>query len=275
MVFSFREWLQPGFGLVAGIVAALAVAGTALAQSPEGGAIPDLSGFFRHNTSAYSPPAGGGPGPVSDMPGFEHSGADPWVGDHTNPILKPHTAAEVQRLSELELAGGVNLASFQLCKQLGVPLILTQRENIQLLQTPEEVTIIYQRDHLIRRIYLNVPHSEHPKPSWNGESVGHYDGDTLVVDTIGQTSKTRVDRYGSFSSDDLHVVERYHITEDGRLQVDFTVTDPNHFTMPWSATQYYTPGRTPWEEVVCAENNRDAQTGVEYEGVPIATKVDF
>jgi len=45
--------------------------------------------------------------------------------------------------------------------------------------------------------------------------------------------------------------------------------------MSWNATQYYTPGRTPWEEVICAENNRDAQTGVEYEGVPIATKFDF
>jgi hypothetical protein len=254
-----------------------AIADTALAQSPdEHGTVPNLSGFYRHNTSAYSPPAQGGPGPVGDLPGYTHGGADPWVGDHLNPILKEHTAAEVKRLSELELAGGVNLAAFQLCKQLGVPLILTQRENIQLLQTPDQVTIIYQRDHHIRKVYLNVPHSKNPEPSWYGESVGHYEGDTLVVDTIGQKAESRVDRYGSFGSEDLHVVERYHLAEGGDvMQVDFTVTDPNNFTTPWNATQYYQHSNTPWEEVVCAENNRDAQTGVEYEGVPIANKADF
>jgi len=204
----------------------LVIAGTAVAQSSEGqAATPNLSGFFRHNTSVYSPPAKGGPGPVGDMPGYEHGGSDPWVGDYSNPILKEHTAAEIKRLSELELAGGVNLASFQLCKPLGVPQILIQRENIQLLQTPDQVTIIYQRDHQIRKVYLNVPHSKHFEPTWYGESVGHYEGDTLVVDTIGQVPESRVDRYGSFSSEDLHVVERYHLAEDGDvLRVDFTVS---------------------------------------------------
>ena len=261
---------------IAGLLLCVAVNATSAQSSDETAAIPNLSGFFRHNTSAYSPPAGGGTGPVGDLPGYTHGGSDPWVGDHLNPILKEHTAAEIKRLSELELSGGVNLAAFQLCQQLGVPLILTQRENIQLLQAPDQVTIIYQRDHHIRKVYLNVPHSKTLEPSWYGESVGHYEGDTLVVDTIGQKSESRVDRYGSFASEDLHVVERYHLAEDGSgLQVDFTVTDPNHFTMPWSATQYYRHNDTPWEEVVCAENNRDAKTGVEYEGVPIATRADF
>ena len=251
--------------------------GVPSAQAPdEHATVPNLSGFFRHNTSVYSPPAEGGPGPVGDLPGHAHGGSDPWVGDYLNPILKAHTAAEVKRLNELELSGGVNLASFQLCQQLGVPLILTQRENIQLLQAPDQVTIIYQRDHHIRKVYLNVPHSKTLEASWYGESVGHYEGDALVVDTIGQKSESRVDRYGSFSSEDLHVVERYHLAEGGgALQVDFTVTDPNNFTMPWSATQYYRRNDMPWEEVVCAENNRDAETGIEYEGVPIATKADF
>ena len=261
---------------VASIVITLIFTGAALAQpSQRQSNVLNLSGFFRHNTSVYALPANGGGGPVTDMPGFEHGGSDPWVGDHTNPILKEHTAAEVKRLSELELAGGVNLSSFQLCKHLGVPQILTQRGNIQLLQTPDQVTIIYQRDHHIRKIYLNVEHSNGVEPTWYGESVGHYEGDALVVDTIGQTSQSRVDRYGSFASEDLHVVERYHISKGGRLQVDFTVTDPNHFTIPWSATQHYVSGRTPWEEVICAENNRDARTGGEYVGVPIATKANF
>ncbi len=174
----------------------LIIAGGAIGQSVQAEAeSPNLSGYFRHNTSAYLPPAQGGPGPVTDMAGFEHGGSDPWVGDHFNPILKEHTAAEVKRLSELELAGGVNLASFQLCQPLGVPLILTQRENIEILQTEDQVTSIYQRDHHIRKVYLNVSHSKNVEPTWYAESVGHYEGDTLVVDTIGQKSESRVDRY--------------------------------------------------------------------------------
>jgi hypothetical protein len=259
------------------VLAAFASGSGALAQSSSGSShIPDLGGFYRHNTSAYSPPVNGMPGPVSDYPGYDHNGSDPWVGDYLNPILQEHTAVEVRRLNELELSGGVNLAAFQVCKLLGVPLILTQRENIELLQEPDRVTIIYQRDHHIRHVYLNVPHTDNPAHSWYGESVGHYEGDTLVVDTIAQNGKSRADRYGSFSSPETHVVERYSLIDGGNtLQVSFTVTDPVNFTMPWSATQNYRHSNTPWEEVVCAENNRDAQTGLEYEDTPVDATPDF
>ncbi len=75
---------------------------------------------------------------------------------------------------------------------------------------------------------------------------------------------------------DLYINNRFCINKYSFIiWVDFKVTDPKHFTMPWSATQYYAPGRTPWDEIICAENNRDARTGVEYEGVPIAAKLDF
>lgn len=249
----------------------------ALAQSSEAESqIPDFRGYYRHNTSAYSEPTNGMPGPLGDLPGYDHTGADPWVGDYNNPILKEHTAEEIKRLNELELSGGVNLAAFQLCKLLGVPLILTQRDNIQLLQTPDQVTILYSRDHHIRNVYLNVPHTENPKPSWYGESVGHYEGDTLVVDTIGLNGKSRADRYGSFSSEATHVVERYHLADDGNvLEVDFTITDPNTFTTSWSAMQRYRRSNAPWEEIVCSENNRDAETGLEYEDMPVDNTPDF
>jgi hypothetical protein len=275
--WNLRNSIFMATGAIAFSFASLQV--PAQAQSSESHAtspsIPNLSGLYRHNVSIYSAPARGGVGPVGDMPGYEHEGADPWVGDHTNPLLQPHTAAEVERLSQLELAGGVNLTSYQLCQLLGVPLILTQRENVQILQEKDVVTIIHQRDQQVRHIYMNVAHSDLVKPTWYGESVGHYEGDTLVVDTIGQTDKTRVDRYGSFSTEEVHVIERFHINGEGALQVDFTVTDPNTFTQPWNATQYYRPSETPWEQIVCAENNRDAQTGVDYVGMPVDNTPDF
>jgi hypothetical protein len=255
----------------------------AAAQSTGGAhAIPDLSGYFAHQTPAYSPPAQGGIGPLQDHPDYPRGGhvegiaANAWIADYENPILKPENAAEVKRLAELEISGGVTLSAFQLCRPLGVPLVVSHRENIQLLQEPDRVTIIYQRDQWTRHIHLNVAHSKTAEPSWYGESIGHYEGDTLVVDTIALNGKARVDRYGSLGGNEVHVVERYRVQEDGQtLQVDFTVESPDSFNAPWNATQYYPRSGLSWEEVICAENNRDPLTGGEYEGMPVAENIEF
>ena len=272
---TFRRCLVKG----AVCAAALALTGSVSAQPAGSRSIPDFSGFFAQNTSVYQEPADGGRGPLGYLPGHEvppGGRATVWVGNHLDPMLQPHNAVEVKRLSDMEASGGVNLTAYQLCRLLGVPLILTQRENIQLLQKPDRITIIYQRDSQVRHIYLNVPHSENVQPSWYGESVGHYEGDTLVVDTIGQNGLSRVDRFGSLASEALHVTERYRVIDGGqRLQVDIAVEDPNSITEPWYATQYYRRTAGQWEEDICAENNRDARTGQDYEGMPIATRADF
>jgi hypothetical protein len=258
--------------------------GAASAQNTP--AVPDFSGFFSQPSSVYLPPAAGGVGPVMDHPNYPHQQNSPitgklvreWVGDYTNPILKPHTAAEVKRTGDVELGGGFNLAAYQLCWPTGVPLIHTMREHMQMLQEPNKITMIYQRDHLVRHIYLNVPHSPNPKPSWYGESVGHYEGDTLVVDTIAQNGKSRTDRYGSYSTPQIHVIERYRLVDNGQaLQVDFTVNDPGTFNSVWGATQKYRRTAGPFEEVVCAENNRDAEADGkgEYADLPKDNVADF
>jgi hypothetical protein len=87
-----------------------------------------------------------------------------------------------------------------------------------------------------RRIYLNVPHSANVKPSWTGESVGHYEGDTLVVDTIGINDKTYIDNFRTPHTENLHVVERFRMIDDGNiLEANIRVEDPGAFTMPWNA----------------------------------------
>ena len=129
----------------------------------------------------------------------------------------------------------------------------------------------------MRHIYLDVPHSDAPKPSWYGESVGHYEGGvTLVIDTIGITTKTFVDNYRTPHSSKLHVVERFKLVESGsKMQISIDVDDPGAFTMPWSATQRWRRSeREPMPEVVCNENNADyfGQYGVP---MPTADKADF
>jgi hypothetical protein len=110
-----------------------------------------------------------------------------------------------------------------------------------IIQGPKEVIMVAQSDnHQRRRIYLDVPHSANLKPSWFGESVGHYEGDTLIVDTIGITTKVSVDDYQTPHTDKLHVVERFHMTDGGKfLEVNVHVEDEGAFTMPWDAVQRY------------------------------------
>jgi hypothetical protein len=129
---------------------------------------------------------------------------------------------------------------------------------------------------MTRHVYLNVPHSARVTPSWFGESVGRYEGDTLVVDTIGMNDRTYIDEYRTPHTDRLHVIERFHLIEGGRtLEVNLHVEDPGAFTTPWDATQRYRrvePG--PMVEANCAENNAN-YFHYEVEPMPEAAKPDF
>jgi hypothetical protein len=275
-------------------VCALALAFQAPAQTANDGGTNAASSaglmglWARSDAEARFQPPASGPGPVRDDPAHPHHGhragvnglpdldATPWVADLTNPILKPWVAEALKKNADIGLRGEEMNPSFVYCRPVGVPGSLVLLENVQLMRTPTQVTIIYQRDHQVRNIYLNVPHSKNPKPSYYGESVGHFEGDTLVVDTIGLNDKTPIDLYSTPHSDQIHVVERYHAVEGGKtLQVDFTVDDPKAFNMPWSATVHYRQARGSFDEIACAENNINVRTGKLYAGIPIAAKPDF
>jgi hypothetical protein len=124
---------------------------------------------------------------------------------------------------------------------------------------------------------LNAAHPANLKPSWYGDSVAHWEGDTLVVDTVGLNNRTWLDGFGTPHSDKIHVVERYHLRDPNTLEVLFTVDDTGAFTTPWSAIATYRKDRStvePYTEVVCAENNRDEATGGLYP-MPVAETPDF
>jgi hypothetical protein len=126
------------------------------------------------------------------------------------------------------------------------------------IQTARQVTMINQGGPELRRIYLDVPHSANVTPTWYGESVGHYEGgDTLVVDTIGISTKSFVDNYRTPHTDKLHVVERFKLVDGGKtLEVLVQVDDPGAFTTPWSAIQRFNRRQAgPLNEHICQENN--------------------
>ena len=179
------------------------------------------------------------------------------IADVTNPILKPWAAEQMRKANEEVFNGKIPFVPRERCWPAGTPAyVLEPPFNITVfIETEKEILIVHQQDAQIRRIFLNVPHSKNPKPSWTGESVGHYEGDELVVDTIGFNDKTFVDNYRTPHTERLHVVERWTRSQDGKtLEVIFNVDDPDTFKEPWSAIQRYRRVEQPFVEQACAES---------------------
>jgi hypothetical protein len=230
----------------------------------------------------FLPPASG-PGPVMSQKGHPYvpngQGQPTYrVADITNPILRPWAIEKMRKANDDVLAGKVPFITRERCWPAGVPgfTVYTRVQPIYFMQSPKEVVIINELNQQFRHIYLDVPHTANPKPSWYGESVGHYEGDELVVDTIGLNDKSYVDNYRTPHTDQIHVVERFKMINGGRtLQAIVTVDDPGAFNMPWTGIQRWrrVPNRTMTESI-CAENNYDF---FNYNVVPIpqAEKPDF
>jgi hypothetical protein len=233
-------------------------------------------------------PPPSGPGPVvsdKDHPYIDNAyatraGKQPTfhVADLDSPILQPWAREELRKVNSRVLAGESVYTPKERCWPIGVPgWLLYPVTPVFFLQLPKEVVLIWQEDHMVRHIYLTDKHSKTVKPSWFGESIGHYEGsDTLVVDTIGLNAKTFVDQFRTPHTEKLHVVERYRIIENGNaIEATATVEDPGAFTTPWRGVQHYrrvTQG--PLVENNCAENNIFyAETNVE--PIPTADKPDF
>jgi hypothetical protein len=229
------------------------------------------------------------------------------VGDFKNQILKPEAAEAVRRFGEIELTGVSKPTPGNQCLPEGVPYIFWNF-GMQLLQGPGKIVIIYNEDHEVRHVRMNEPHPTQVTPSWYGDSIGHYEGDTLVIDTVGIKvgPHSMIDVYGTPHTEALHVVERYRLIDyeatrealeragkenfrvpaddsglltdqnyKGKgLQLEFTVEDDGVFTMPWSATITYRRVFGELPEKVCAENIHEYYAHKDT-AVPHADKPDF
>jgi hypothetical protein len=282
--------------------------GTTDSDAQKAASIPVLSGTWGHPSLGFEPPLSG-PGPVRNTSRPNGvSNPHQFVGDYTNPILKPQAAQVVKKAGEMELNGALLPNPVNQCWPGGVPFVLWNF-GMQLLQQAGKITFIYFYDHEFRQVRLNQPHPTRVTPSWFGDSVGHYEGDALVIDTIGIKIGpfAMVDFYGTPHTEALHVVERYRLLdyeaakealerdakENSRinlavssgltvdpdykgkhLQLELTVQDEGVFTMPWSATITYRPASGGWPEYVCADNRHGHGPG-QAAAAPTADKPDF
>ena len=302
-------------GGLLGAAASLAVVAASVAgqAAPAGAAKPDFSGVWAHPWLPGVEALPSGPTALINLARTKEGRSiqTQLVGDYRNPILKPQAAETVRKMGEQSSAHfGFHNPRNQ-CWPNGLPFVLSANGQ-QIFDRGDHLTMIYRVDHQLRTVRMNASHPAKVTPSYYGDSVGHYEGDTLVIDTIGIKPGpfAMIDWFGTPQTPALHVVERYRLIDadqvkDGVqrankdnvlpqfnnppsvdfnskkkwLQLAFTVEDPNVFTRPWSATVTFGPatqavGPEAWPEDVCAENPNKYGTEEDVQ-LPTAKVADF
>jgi hypothetical protein len=231
------------------------------------------------------------------------------VGDYRNPILTPEAAAIVKQKGELAVAGKGFPNEQDQCRAIAPPFTFAMQLGLEMLPSKNgDITIVYDQNMNFRHIRMNGAHPANLVPSSMGDAVGHWEGDTLVIDTVGVKTDafTSVDRFGTPQSEAMHTIERYHLidgavakaqidkyeTSEGTvggggrnagynpdtslkgLQLEVTMEDPKVFTAPLTARVTYRRVTTGWQESVCADNPTDHYEG-EWIGLPRADRPDF
>jgi len=251
----FKTSLLCGAALIASVGLA-AGAGT-----PES-AIPNFSAAafgWQPITFLDFEPIAGKVAPIGPDPTYTPGRGIERLSDAENPNLKPWAAAQMRMHNDLVRNGHRAFNAQSRCWPGGGPgQLLFVAEPVYFIQTPQEIWIIWQRNQQVRRVYLNREHSENPKPSWFGESIGRYENGELVVDTVGfvEHPYSFVDNYRTPHTKDLHVVERWKIVDGGNaVEATVTVEDPGAFNAPWSGMARWQKVNRPMIESICAENN--------------------
>jgi len=271
--------------LLASGISGLFVAGVFAAGVSAQSSVPDFSSnqtSWQGGNGVNFTPVPGAVGPVVNDPAHPHYsnaearrlGVQPTyrIADLSNPNIKQWAKDVMKKDNDEVLAGKIAYTPGSSCKPSGVPVFMLDGGPFYFVQTAKEVLIIASEDSQVRRVYMNVPHSANVKPSWYGESVGRYEGDTFVVDTIGLSNKTFVDHFRTPHTEKLHVVERWHMINGGKtMEVEVTVEDPDTFFKPWKGTVRWDRVQQAFSEYVCVEGNLQL---FDY-GVPKADKPDF
>ncbi|EIZ78202.1 hypothetical protein WSK_3223 [Novosphingobium sp. Rr 2-17] len=215
-------------------------------------------------TALMVSPASAQPAPAIDEHAFEGT----WVRASTHDVsdfilgidLPYKTEAQNIAAEHLRLfKEGRSVASAHLtCRPTGVQGVSATKGGVLMLATPREIVMVFQEDREVRHIFMDQSHPKNLMKSYSGHSVGHWEGKTLVVDTVGYNERGQLDEVGNPHSDQLHVLERWTPSEDGNaLSVEFTFSDPVYYTQSFSKTREYR--RAAGQRIGdydCAENPR-------------------
>ena len=153
---------------------------------------------------------------------------------------------------------GINDPVQLYCDPPGIPRIYNYPWQLTLLQTPKVVYILYEFTRTWRSVAMDRDHPKDPDRTWLGDSVGRYEGDTLVVDTVGFNDKTWLDHPGHPHTDALHIIERFRRLDHDALEIHFTVDDPRAFTKPFTGRRLLALSTSPMGETLCSMSENDS-----------------
>lgn len=274
-------------------------------------AVPDFAptasrGWYSYSREWMEPSSGPGPviqdkaHPRVSNDDFRATGQQPTYpfADTRNPILQPWAAEALRKLNTETLSGRPFISQLATCRPLGALAFVLEpmTRPMFIIQSAKEVTLINESFNEVRHVYLTDRHRPNLKPSWEGDSISHYENDTLVIDTVGFNDKTYVDGFKTPHTTQLHTIERFHLVDGGNeLQVDVHVDDPGAFTTAWNAMMRYrkfelvaararqsgvqlaalaTPDEGPLNEAICADSPNSLMFAPGY-SVPRADKPNF
>ena len=303
---------RPAANLAIGVLAGAfcLAAGSSHPALAQGAARPDFApnasvGWYAYNRIFIPPASGAGPvqqdraHPYVSNDEFRVTGKQPTsqLADLSAPILQPWAREAVRKRNELVLSGKPANPPYASCWPAGVTgfLLRPMTQAMYFIQGPQEVVMILSSKQEVRHIHLTDKHSANVKTSWFGESIGRYEGGSLVVDTIGLDDRTWVDGFGTPHTKQLHVIERFHHLENGQvLEANVHVEDPGAFTRPWAAIQHFRQDEAavrampieriaqlasapegPLQEMVCADNPRSFFPSADAVLPPEANTPDF
>jgi len=200
------------------------------------GKLPDWSGVWELTRS----PGGGGP--------------------PEQPAFTPAYAAKVKAYKDAQEKGGEQDNATANCLPPGMPQIMNQPYPMEFLFTPGKITVVIEAYSQMRRIFTDGrKHPDDPDLRFNGHSIAHWEGDTLIVDSVGFVADTPLSQGGMQHSDKMRIEERMRMSAPDRLEIRTTVYDPEALTKPWTSTKTLARHRD-WDiaEYVCEQNNRNS-----------------
>jgi hypothetical protein len=254
-------------------VAALSLTIVAQGTPPVGSTLNTLgSGVANESSTRVVEKAPTGPPPrlPSGRPDFSGVWDHPYVPDMTatnqrNPALQKGAGA-----LPFTPAGEANIKAYNperdgdytgMCMPMGFTRSVNAPYPIQIMQSDKYITFLFEQNNWFQVVPFKAEHAPEPNPTWFGESIARWDGDTVVIDTVGFNGFTRLDTRGNPHSEKLHLVQTLKHDDAGHLHYTVTVTDPVYYMKPWSNGRTFTLSSGGLLEYSCEENNRSLWEG--------------
>ena len=218
----------------------------------------------------WTPPTGPAPRLPNGKPDFSGVWDHPYVPDMSasnarNPRLQkgagplPYTPAGLENIKSYDPEKNGDYTG--MCMPFGLMRSVNAPYPLQIMQNDKYVTFLFEQNNWFYIVPFKDEHSKEPNPTWFGESIAKWEGDTLVIDTIGFNGFTRLDTKGNPHSDKMHMVQKFAHTDAGHIFYEVTIVDPVYYTAPWTNERTFTMANTQLMEYSCEENNRSLWEG--------------